>query len=178
MRPGTQKRPRRPLDRQGLERLALFYAGRYATTRARLLDYLRRKLRERGWEDAGTPDIEALADRFAERGYVDDAAFAAARASALQRRGFGERRVNQALRHAGIGEKDARSAMEDMPDKALETALRFARRKRIGPYAPGEADRESRRKAFAAMMRAGHSAEVVRRVFSLSPEEAEDQDIA
>ena len=47
------KRPRPPLDPEGLERLGLFYAGRYATTRAKLAAYLRRKLRERGWSGPG-----------------------------------------------------------------------------------------------------------------------------
>ncbi|HYZ48955.1 MAG TPA: RecX family transcriptional regulator, partial [Sphingomonas sp.] len=38
-----------PLDAPALERFALRYVERYATTRARLADYLSRKLRERGW---------------------------------------------------------------------------------------------------------------------------------
>jgi hypothetical protein len=45
-------RPRRPLDpleRADLERFALRYVERYATTRGRLADYLKRKIRERGW---------------------------------------------------------------------------------------------------------------------------------
>jgi len=44
---GRRRGERPPLDAEGLERLGLFYAGRYATTRAKLADYLRRKLRER-----------------------------------------------------------------------------------------------------------------------------------
>src|SRR3954463_3793690 len=101
------RRPRPPLDEEGLERLALFYAGRYATTRARLDSYLRRKLRERGWEGSGEPPVAQVTERFAELGYVDDRAFAAGRAASLARRGYGERRVVQALRAAGIEEADA-----------------------------------------------------------------------
>ena len=41
-----------------LEQAALFYAGRYATTRAKLAAYLVRKLRERCWAEAHPPSVE------------------------------------------------------------------------------------------------------------------------
>ena len=62
-----------PLDRKRLDELALRYVGRYATTRAKLRTYLARKLRERGWSEAGAPDLEALGERFADRGEVGEA---------------------------------------------------------------------------------------------------------
>jgi len=108
-----QRNPRPPLDAEGLERLGLFYAGRYATTRAKLATYLRRKLRERGWEGQGEPPVERLVARFAELGYVDVRAFASAKASSLLRRGYGQRRVSDALHAAGIGEEDSAPARED-----------------------------------------------------------------
>src|SRR6476469_10598451 len=141
-----QRRERPPLDAEGLERLGLFYAGRYGTTRAKLADYLRRKLRERGWADPGAPPVEALVERFARLGYVDDAAFAHAKTGALLRRGYGTRRVTQALKAAGIEEEDLAPAREEAESGALDAALRFARRRRIGPYAqvPFANDREGR----------------------------------
>jgi regulatory protein len=163
-------RPRPPLDRAALERLALFYAGRYATTRAKLRAYLIRKLRDRGWsEGEGEPSLEPLIERFAALGYVDDRAFAMARTGSLQRRGFGERRIGQALRAAGIGEEDAGEAHEQARAGAWAAALRFAERKRLGPFAIVEPDRDARRKAFAAMARAGHAPEVIRRLLAAAP---------
>ena len=100
------RRPRPPLDEEALERLGLFYAGRYATTRAKLIAYLERKLRERGWAGPGEPPVERLADGFERLGYVNDRAFAQSRAASLGRRGYGERRVGQALKAAVIGESD------------------------------------------------------------------------
>ena len=174
---GTKK-PRPALDAEGLERLGLFYAGRYATTRAKLADYLRRKLRERGWGGAGTPPVEALVERFATLGYVDDAAFAEARTGALLRRGYGERRVAQALKAAGIGEEDAAPAREEAERSAEEAALRFARRRRIGPFAAAPLDREARQKAVAAMLRAGHRLDMVRRILDASPGDIPDPDLS
>ena len=175
MRPDRHKAPRPPLDQEALERLAIFYVGRYATTQARLRTYLVRKVRERGWSGAG-PEIDGLILRLAELGYIDDAAFALSRAASLQRRGYGARRVAQALHAAGIDEEDAAPAREEARSGAMTAALRFAERKRIGPYAPEKPEREARQRAFGAMMRAGHSLDVARRVLDCAPGEFPESD--
>ena len=109
-------------------------------------------------------------------GYVDDRAFAGARAAALGRRGYGERRVGEALRAAGIGEEDAAEAREDAREGAWQSALRFAERRRIGPFAAAEADRDGREKALAAMLRAGHPLDLARRLAQARPGEIPDVD--
>lgn len=175
MKPERRNSPRPPLDSEALERLALFYVGRYATTGAKVRTYLSRKIRERGWEGA-RPDLDALIEKLKALRYIDDEAFANARAASLQRRGYGERRVDQALRAAGIAEEDAAEAKADAREQAMTAALRYAERRRIGPYAAAEPDREARQKAFAAMVRAGHRIEVVRQVLNASPGEFPDLD--
>ena len=82
------RKPRPPLDAAKLDELALSYVGRFSTSRARLKAYLGRKLRERGWAGTGEPPIEALTDKLAQLGYVDDRAFALAKARS-RRRGSG-----------------------------------------------------------------------------------------
>jgi regulatory protein len=164
----------RPLDGEGLERLALFYAGRYAVTRAKLRQYLHRKLRERGWAGEGEPPVERLVNRFAELGYVNDGAFAAARADALTRRGYGLRRVNQALRAAGIEEEDGAVARDAAAAEAWDAALRFAERRRIGPFAEVAPERPGREKAMGAMLRAGHPLGIARRIVDAAPGEVPD----
>jgi regulatory protein len=171
------RKPRPPLDEEGLERIALFYAGRYATTRARLGTYLLRKLKERGWGGSGEPPVAGLIERFAALGYVDDRAFATARAASLGRRGYGERRVVQALRAAGIEAEDSAPVLERTRDDAMAAALRFAQKRRLGPFAAEAPDREMRRKAAAAMLRAGHGFDVVRRVLDAAPGELIDPEI-
>jgi regulatory protein len=176
VRQNPPRKPRPPLDEEGLERLALFYAGRYATTRAKLRDYLARKVKERGWDGSAPAPIEALVEKLAALRYVDDQAFASARAAALTRRGFGERRVGQALRSAGIGEEDAGPAREEAREAAWAAALRFAERKRLGPFAQAPADHAARQKAAGAMLRAGHPMDLVRRLLNASPGEIPDSD--
>ncbi len=169
--PKGQKKPRPPLDEEALERTALFYVGRYATTRAKLAAYLARKVRERGWAGEGAPPIGRLVERLSGLGYVDDRAFATARAASLHLRGYGARRIVGALHAAGIEESDTAEAREQARAGALDAALRFAERRRIGPYAAETPDRRMRDKAFAAMARAGHPMDVIRRVLDLEPGE-------
>jgi len=177
-RQGERRGERRvapPLDSGALQRLGLRYVERFATTRGRLVDYLRRKLRERGWEGEGAPDPEALADRFAELGYIDDRSYAEARAASMARRGLGARRVRDAFRRDGIEQEDADALAPDIDARAAEAALAYARRKRLGPFAASgtgsdaPADRAVLARQLAAMARAGHAYPLARRILELPP---------
>ncbi|USI74445.1 RecX family transcriptional regulator [Sphingomonas morindae] len=168
----TAFRPKKapePLTAATLERLALAYVGRYATSRVKLERYLARKIAERGWEGATPPDPHALAARLAGLGYVDDAALAAARGRALARRGLGARRLGVALDGLGIAGEDRAEALEEARRHAWETALRYAERRRLGPFAPGPVDPAARRRGVAAMLRAGHAPDHVRAIMESHP---------
>ena len=159
----ARPRPKaRPLDGARLEELALGYVARFATSAAKVESYLIRKLRERGWEDDATPDPRAIVDRFVALGYIDDEAFARAKSGGLLRRGYGPRRVEQALGAAGIAE-DVREDVRAGDGEARRAAVALAARRRLGPWgAPVE--REARQKQLAAMLRAGHGFEAARAV--------------
>jgi regulatory protein len=163
------RKPRPPLNAEKLQNMALRYVERFATSRARLAAYLHRKVRERGWEGAREPDIDGLVARFAELGYVDDRSFALGKARSLGARGYGARRVTQALHQAGIGEEDRADADRHVAEEAVESALRYARRKRLGPFALAELDRAAMDKALAAMVRAGHGFDLSRKIVQLEP---------
>ncbi|HUG44962.1 MAG TPA: RecX family transcriptional regulator [Sphingomicrobium sp.] len=160
---------RPPLDAARLGELALAYVGRFATTRAKLSVYLERKIRERGWAGQAPPDVEAIAQRLASLGYIDDAAFALSRARSLTERGYGSKRVRHSLRAAGVGDEDSEPARELAQAGAVESALRFARRRRIGPFGSGTLDRAARQRALAAMVRAGHGFGLANAILALEP---------
>ena len=147
----------------------MHYVGRFATSRAKLVTYLNRKVRERGWAGTRPADPRAVAERLAGLGYIDDAAFAAAKARALGSRGYGARRVASALYAAGIGEEDRGGAMDAAEKGKVAAALRFAQRKRIGPYALAAVDPAVREKSIAAMIRAGHGFALARAIATLEP---------
>ena len=174
-RNGPRKQPR-PLDPNRLEELAVAYVGRFATTRAKLGQYLRRKLKEKGWEAPSPPEIEPLVERLARLGYVDDAAFALSKARSLGQRGYGERRVDLALRQAGVDEQDGAPAKAIATTGATAAAIRYAQRRRLGPFAHEPADPKRRARALSAMIRAGHSFDLARRLVDLPPDPAIDID--
>ncbi|RST30271.1 hypothetical protein HMF7854_05115 [Sphingomonas ginkgonis] len=169
MRKARGERAARPLDETALRELAMAYVARFATTAAKLRSYLGRKLRERGWDGAEEPDLDRLTARMVELGLVDDRAFAEARSRSLLARGYGERRVSQVLAAAGVADEDRTDARTLAQDQAFEAALRFARKRRLGPFAAQpQHDPKLRDKALAAMMRAGHSFAVAKAVLELS----------
>jgi len=178
----ASRRPRKarpPLTAAKLEELALHYVGRFATRRAKLISYLKRKLRERGWEGAGEPDLDCLAAKLAGLGYVDDRAYAVSKARSLTSRGYGERRVGQALALAGIGEDDGTEARSLAQGDSVNAALRFARRRSLGPFAKTAPDPRERERALAAMVRAGHRFALARAIIDLEPgSEADPESLA
>ena len=178
-----EKRVKPPLTETALRDLALHYAARFATTGARLEAYLVRKIRERGLAEDGagrsvSPDIPALVARLVELGYVNDDAYARMRARDLGARGYGGRRVDQALRHAGVDD-NVRQAHAPGEAASRGAAALLAQKRRLGPWARADgagadpiAARKAHEKAVAAMLRAGHQYDHVR--FILAAREAED----
>jgi regulatory protein len=178
-----RKRAKPPLTEAALRDLALHYAARFATTGARVEAYLARKITERGLaEDADgrtvPVDIPALVARLVALGYVDDDAYARMRARDLGARGYGRRRVEEALRHAGV-EDSVRQAHAPGEAANRKAAALMAQKKRLGPWssARGEAgdplsQRKAHEKAVAAMLRAGHQYDHVRLI--LAAPRAED----
>ncbi len=167
-----QERTARPLDAARLDELALAYVARFAVSAAKLETYLKRKLGERGWAGETPPPVAEIVARFVRAGYVDDAAYARMKAGSLRRRGYGERRIGQALDAAGVaGEDRAGAAGSERAQRAA--ALAYARRRRLGPFATEGAaggaerqppDRAARERQLAALLRAGHRADLARAV--------------
>lgn len=176
------RRAPRPLNARQLNELALAYVARFATSAGRLDAYLKRKLRERGWEGEGDgaagPDRAGVVARMVELGYVDDRGFAQARAGGMLRRGFGARRISETLARDGIAQDIVAEARGSERD-ARAAAVAFARRRRLGPFGRGSAgmmmDRPLRDKQLAAMLRAGHTAAMARRVIEATDAAALEQ---
>lgn len=165
-----QPRKAKPLNPQKLSELAIFYVGRFATSRGNLTRYLNRKIGERGWEGDEPPDVPALIEKMVGYGYVDDAAFAEAKAQSLTRRGYGGRRVDAAVRAAGIGDADRERADDVVENTRISAALKLAQRRRWGPFAEAQEDDPAKReKQFSAFIRAGHDMALARRILRMAP---------
>lgn len=169
MREEKRRQPPTPLTPESLEMLALRYVERYATSEARLVRYLGRKLRERGWSTESPAPVQEIVQRLADLRYVDDRSFGEARARGLERRGYGARRVGQELRVAGIAEPLSTEIVAGID--ARTAALAYARRRHFGPFGPQPIAREVRAKQFGAMMRAGHDARLAAKILDLAAED-------
>jgi len=157
-------RSSRPLDSEALERIAFHYVARYATSSAKLRSYLQRKLRTRGVVDGFGGDVAAIVEKMVELGFVNDAAYAEMQASSLTRRGYGARRIDVALRQAGIAETVSRDLTSVAEGVGVETAHSYAKRRRLGPYSAKSPSRDERQRVIAALMRAGHCLDDARAV--------------
>ena len=87
---------------------------------------------------------------------VDDASFAMLKAQSLVRRGYGQGRVRQQLRGAGVEEADTADALDFAAEETVAAAMRFAERRRLGPFSSAVADPKLRQRQVAAFVRAGH----------------------
>ncbi|MGA0594225.1 regulatory protein RecX [Enterovirga sp. CN4-39] len=156
----------RPVTRAYLERAALHYLERYASSSENLRRILANKARRRlGPEVSLTEDIadliSAVVEKLVEGGFIDDRSFAEAKVSSLTRRGTSTRFIRQKLRAKGVSEEHAEAALaEEEPDE-LALARRYAQRKRLGPWRTRPAA-DAREKDLASLCRAGFPYAVAR----------------
>ncbi len=177
-----RRAPRRATP-EYLERAALFYLERYASSSENLRRVLRRKVersvRAHGTDrEAGFAAVDALVARFARSGLVDDRRFAEGKAASLHRRGGSARAIRATLAAKGVPAQEIDAAvtgLEDLSaDPELAAACAFARRRRLGPWRRPEDRAEMQSKDLAALGRGGFSFETARRVLQAeTPEELE-----
>ena len=158
-----------------LEGWALGYLGRYASSAENLRRVLIRRARRHSPEAAQQAAvlIEAIVTRYRESGLLDDAAYAAGRVESLHRQGDSLKAIRARLAAKGVPAAvaaDAVSALRDKaPDPDLAGACAFARRRRLGPFRRGAADRQRELAVFA---RAGFSRRIAEAVLACGDIEA------
>lgn len=178
----TEARRRKPkkASPEYLERAALHYLERYATSAANLRRVLmRRVLRSaeaHGTDpDEGAAQVDALIARYRESGLLDDAAYARLRAESLHRQGASRRLTRAKLAAKGVGAEDVEGALdalsEETPSPDLAAACNYARRRRLGPWR--NADRAAHRdRDLAALGRQGFGYDVARTVVDAKDRDA------
>jgi regulatory protein len=125
-----------------LEKWALGYLERYASSAENLRRVLRRRVRRRTSDpeiarELGT-SFDELVERYRSSGLIDDAAYAAARARGRLARGESLRKIAAGLAAKGVDAEERAAALaalrETTPDPDLAAACAFARRRRLGPF--------------------------------------------
>ena len=176
------RRPRRPPDVSpaALEAAALFYLERYASSAENLRRVLMRRVDraarvgtiERG---EGAARVDAVVERLSARRFVDDKAYAEGRARSLSRQGRSRASIARTLAAKGVERDSVDAALEglaDMGETDLAAAVRFARKRRLGPYRSGKERAARRERDLAALGRAGFAYDVARLVVDAETPEA------
>jgi regulatory protein len=151
-----------------LERAAMAYLERYASSSENLRRVLRRKVdkrcRLRGEDPSAFHSlIDEVVARALRTGLLDDARYTEGRVATLRRRGGSRRAIEAKLAAKGIDRETIAAAMEGETSDEIQAAHALARRRRLGPYRPGERS-AYREKDLASLARAGFSFGVARAV--------------
>lgn len=172
----------KPVTEAYLDRAAVHYLGRFASTHANLMKVLERKIRRRNEEHAPATDeqlgwVRAVADQCVEYGYIDDALYARQRLTGLLRKGKPLKVITQDLRHKGVPDEIAQTILSEATsdndkDMDLLAAAAYVRRRRFGAFRRAEYDTaEKLKKEKAAMMRAGFSYGMITKILAANEDE-------
>ncbi|WP_237153550.1 regulatory protein RecX [Oryzibacter oryziterrae] len=178
--------PAKPTDparlREKLRRSGFAYLQRYAASQAHFRDVLGRKFRR--WLEAGyivaepaalEAEVAAVVAEFQGLGLLDDKAFAEARVASGRRKGASRLRIAMTLRRKGVDAETAEVALAGDEGSDEEAALRFAHRRRIGPWRRDRGGDAAtlRNREIAAMMRQGFGYGLARTIIDMAPDEAQ-----
>ncbi len=176
-------------DAASLHDAALAYLARFAATEAGLRRVLARRVAR--WSRAAEAEhgaeyaaeraqgalaaIDGVVARLLAAGAVDDAAFAAARARRLTRRGKSRLAAAAHLAAKGVDAATAARALSADPASELAAALALAARRRIGPFRSGETpDRAGMLRELGVLARAGFPRGIAERALHAERAEAEE----
>ena len=176
----SRRGPARLITERYLDNVARWYVDRYGGTadslRRTLMRRVMRSARAYGTDlDEGRALADAIVERFAAAGVVDDAAYARVKGAALRRGGASAQQVTAKLRAKGVDGKTVAAALSaidaDEGNADLRAAVRAAQRRRLGPYRDPEKRAERRYRDLAALARRGFALDIARTVI-----DAEDAD--
>lgn len=173
------------MTQKRLENIAIYYLQRYASSAENLRRVLLRRTDKALHVHGGDREevqrwIDDIIKRMIRSDVLNDARYALGRATALRRLGRAPAKIRAQLAAKGV----SRSIIDDVlaetavtdtgEDAALEAALAYARRRRLGPFSekPDTHDeiRAQNKKHLAALARAGFTYDVARRVMEFEDE--------
>lgn len=173
----------RKMTRERVLNIARFHMERYSCTADHLKRVLTRRvdraLKVHGGDRAAALEwVDAAVQALQRAGVLNDARFALALATALRRKGRTPARIQMALRAKGVPRDQIAEALRESAGPgdegdAYAGALAYIRRRRLGPFRPKDRiksdPQEARRlaqKDLAAVVRAGFSLDIARRVLA------------
>jgi regulatory protein len=165
-----------------LENAGKHYLERFPASVARFRAVMLRKIRKSCGDhpsqslEESVALLDSLIGKFQTCGFLNDDSYAQALVYSLRGRGYSRRRIEASLRQKGLSGDIIETLLTQESGNDFLAALKWVRRKRLGPYAknhvPGDAAPD---KHLASLGRAGFSYEVAKDALSLSKEEIEEK---
>ena len=159
---------------------AVDYLGRYSSSRYKLsqilLRFASRKLTDYDADDIAAA-IQKTIDQCDQLGYLDDRQFAVTVARSQRRLGRSQAMIRQRLRQHALNDDIIVHALakadENIGNGDLQAAIRFAQRRRLGPFAKRDSapnqrldPHEWKKRDLGAMARAGFSVVVSQQILN------------
>jgi regulatory protein len=177
--PKGRKQPK-PVTRDRLERIALFYLERFSASAEGVRQVLRRRV-ERAARIHETDREQAqvwigeVIEKLARAGFIDDHRYAEGKARSLFRKGDPPALIRRTLASKGVGEEAIEAALsetlEHSEDPDMEAAQAYCKRRKLGPYRTDPTTREAQyRKDLGSLARRGFSSAVAHRVLGAKEE--------
>lgn len=161
------------ITKQRLKNITLYYLKRFETSAANMRWVLQKRVNDYAYQNKEFDRAEAygwieeIIKDFEGFGYINDARFAEMRIRDYISAGKSVRYIQGKLREKGIDSETVERLMDEQEYDEFETALKLAKKKRIGPFRGSEEmRREFRQKDMAVLARAGFSYDVAEKICS------------
>lgn len=166
----TKSLPKKP-TKVRLRNIALYYLERFETSADNLRTVLKRRIDKYAFFDKEYNPTEAYAwvdevvEECIKHNFVNDERFAGVKINSYLNAGKPRRYIEQRLKAKGINDKTIDDLFEHIGYSELDTALNFAKKKKIGRFrADKETRTANRQKDLGTLVRAGFDFEVAKEV--------------
>ena len=166
------KRQPKKITPQRLKNIALYYLKRFDSSINNLRQVLRNRVNDYAYynpewnKNEAYEWIEKILVDFERYGYLDDARYTELKVKNYVNAGKSAHYITNKLKQKGIADSLVAEFLEEQGYDSYEMALRFARKKRIGPFRVDENRKEFRQKDMAVLLRAGFDYDAVQNVMS------------
>ena len=164
-------KPMRKMTKMRIKNIGLYYLKRFESSVANLRSVLRRRVNDYAFHTPGFVKqegydwIEEVLSDFQRLGYLNDARYSELKIKDYMAAGKSPRYIHGKLREKGIDENLIEKLIAEQDFDPFESALKLARKRRIGPFSANEEIRKERRsKDLAILVRAGFDYDVAVKV--------------
>ncbi|MBO7097376.1 MAG: regulatory protein RecX [Alphaproteobacteria bacterium] len=156
------RKKQKKITKERLKNIGLYYLQRFETSVYNLREVLLKRVKKYAFENEDFKIeqaliwIDELLDEFQKLGYVNDARYAECKIKDYLAAGKSARFIKIKLQQKGIDADVAQNLLDTQNYDDKSNALKFARKKHIGPYRTNDQERKNcRQKDMACLLRAG-----------------------